>query len=124
MNPILDAAQIEMLRMIPGSQTGTLFDEVAVAFLAEAETQLKEAREAFRNQDWARFARSVHKMKGSGGNFGGTALQQVAEVIERAFRTGQAPEAAVVELFFKELEGLRDAVKEECGQGSVDARPE
>lgn len=87
--PTLDPTGFERLRRIGGE---TLVEAMVTAFLENAPGRVAAVVEAHAAWDHEGIARAAHSLKSTAGNLGATAVQRIAERLERDAHSVGAPE--------------------------------
>jgi len=90
MTPLIDPAQLEMLRRLAPDDGGEFFARVVGIFMQQLNTTPAEIRRAHQRGDDETAARLAHTLKGSAGNLGAAPLIDLCLRIEEAARNGDA----------------------------------
>lgn len=94
---VLNTSAIAALKSVSPDDGGEFFNELVDIFLADMPVRLTEIDTSLAQGDAPTLQRAAHSIKGASGNFGATALAEVAHKIELLARAGQL-EAVKVEL--------------------------
>jgi CheY-like chemotaxis protein/HPt (histidine-containing phosphotransfer) domain-containing protein len=96
--PVYDRKVIEQLRSLPGSDGGTLFDEVGELFRSRAPRRVETVIGLLRARDYVPAAEEAHALKGMSASVGAVRLAGVANEIQHAARKGNLDTPTVDDL--------------------------
>lgn len=110
-NPTLNPRAIQALRDLSPEGGAEFLRELITIYLEDTPRQMTELEEALARQDAPKVTRAAHTIKGSSGNFGATALAELAVGIESHGKTGNlAAAAAALPGFKAEFARVREAL--------------
>lgn len=93
MTPPIDPQAIAALRELATGDPNFMRDLIDV-FLADTPARFADLDRAIETRDAELLRRAAHSIKGSAGNFGATALAELAWALEQAGRAAAFPDAA------------------------------
>jgi HPt (histidine-containing phosphotransfer) domain-containing protein len=84
--------------------------DILVTYLADSETRLAAAREAYRTGDIGNLARLLHTLKGSSLNIGADAFSALAQALEREAKQGELPAEEGLRAFEAEFSRVKQEI--------------
>jgi len=108
---VLDAEVIGRLERLGEAAGEDLVGQLAIVFVADADTRVFEIREALAREDAAAVVRSAHTLSGAGANLGATVLARLCANLATDSAAGDlAGGGALLELVEAELVQVRSAL--------------
>ena len=114
---ILDAEQLEQLRELPGSGSGTLLDELIEIVVRDVPPELARLQAAVQKRAGAEVAQLAHRVAGSAASLGAITLRLVLHELEQAGRKADWDTAdRVCTTLEREWQMTRDALQKSASR--------
>lgn len=93
---LIDWTQLFLLRELQPPGVPDVVSDLIAAFLADSAVRMEHLRQAASSGDMDIVLLEAHTLKGSSGPLGATRMQETAEAVERAARTGETAALAAM----------------------------